>query len=361
MKASALRVPHTAPAPVSARGALACCIAVVSMLAGTAADALEGTLIVANRDGGSISFYDLEAGVEIARVPIGPIIPHEVDVSPDGRLALTAEYGDSEPGRHVVLIDIASARVLARIDLGPDSRPHSVLFLPDGRRAVATMQDSDRLALLDLESRSVVRTFPTGGREGHMVRLSPDGARAYVTSRGAEGTLSVIYLDEDRPPDVIRTGPGAEGLDVTPDGSEIWVANREDESISIVDANSLEITATLEARPYAGRIDIAPNGLAAMPNGRNGVAPVPQMLRVWNVEARTIAAEIPIRDGMPGNGNFGVLIEGETVFVADPGLGTIQAFSLDGSGAREVIAADREGPDGIAWSPIRVDVMTRSD
>ena len=194
-----------------------------------------------------------------------------------------------------------------------------------------------------------------------MVRLSPDGARAYVTSRGAEGTLSVIYLDEDRPPDVIRTGPGAEGLDVTPDGSEIWVANREDESISIVDANSLEITATLEARPFAGRIDIAPNGLAVMPNGRNGVAPVPQMLRVWNVEARSIAAEIPIRDGMPGNGNFGVLIEGETVFVADPGLGTIQAFSLDGSGAREVIAADREGPDGIAWSPIRVDVMTRGD
>lgn len=368
MKSAADRIPGWGRLPfpllslLSLRATSACCAVAVCTLVWASAGALEGTLIVANRDGGSISFYDLEAGVEIARVPIGPAIPHEVHVSPDGRRVLTGEYGgNNNPGRHAVLIDVASASVVARIDLGPDSRPHTVMFLPDGTRAVATMQDSDRLALLDLESGSVVRTFPTGGREGHMVRLSPDGTRAYVTSRGAEGTLSVIYLDEDRPPDVIVTGPGAEGIDVTPDGSEIWVANRDDESISIIDAETLEITATLEARPHAGRIDIAPNGLAAMPNGRNGVPPVPQMLRIWDVATRAVANEVPIRDGLPGNGNFGVLIQGDTAFVADPGLGTIQAFSLDGSGTRETIAAHREGPDGIAWSPIRLDAMTREN
>ena len=131
-------------------------------------------------------------------MPIGPIIPHEVAVSPDGRLALTSEYGpNSNPGRHVILIDVATASIIGRIDLGPNSRPHTARFLPDGQHAVATMQDSDQLALLDLNSMQVVRTYPTGGREGHMVRLSPDGSRAYVTSRGAEGTLSVIFLNEE--------------------------------------------------------------------------------------------------------------------------------------------------------------------
>ena len=337
------------------------CLAAISMLLSTNAAALDGTLLVVNRTGGSVSFYDLVAGVEVARVPIGPSIPHEVAVSPDGRLALTAEYGpNNAPGRRVVVIDVASASVLGRIDLGPMSRPHSVVFLPDGRRAVATMQDSDRLALLDIQARTVIKTFPTGGREGHMVRLSPDGARAYVTSRGAEGTLSVIYLNQDRPPTVIVTGPGAEGLDVAPDG-EIWVANRENESISIIDPNSLEITATLEARPYAGRIDIGTNGLAAMPNGRNAVEPVPQILRIWDVEARTVVGEMAIRDGTPQGGNFGVLIVDDTAFVADPGLGTIQAFMLDGSNQRHVLASGREGPDGIAWSPIRLTVMTSTD
>ncbi|MCZ0953907.1 MAG: hypothetical protein OXJ56_15165, partial [Rhodospirillaceae bacterium] len=104
----------------------------------------DGTLVVANRTGGSISFIDMPTGVEIARVPIGPIIPHEVAVSPDGTKALTGEYGpEDDHGSHIVLIDVATASIDARIDLGPGSRPHTPLFLPDGRHAVATMQESD--------------------------------------------------------------------------------------------------------------------------------------------------------------------------------------------------------------------------
>ena len=326
---------------------------------GAQAQALDGTLIVANRSGGSISFIDLATKIEIARVPVGPVIPHEVDVSPDGRFALTAEYGgDNNRGRHVILMDVASASVVARIDLGPSSRPHAVLFLPDGRRAVATMQDSDQLALIDLEARRVLRRYPTGGREGHMVRLSPDGSRAYVTSRGAEGTLSVVFLDEDTPPVVIETGPGAEGIDVSADGREIWVANRSDESISVVDAESLQVTAVLEARPFAGRIDIGAQGLAIMPNGGGGGDPVPQYLRLIDVAARTVLAEVPIRDGRPQGGNFGVLIHGGLAIVSDPGAGNIQTFSLDGLSDRQVLVANHEAPDGLAWSPVRVAVMS---
>ena len=324
------------------------------------AQALEGTLIVANRSGGSISFIDLPTRTEIARVPVGPVIPHEVAVSPDGTLALTGEYGgDGNRGRHVILMDVASASIVARIDLGPDSRPHSVVFLPDGRRAVATMQDSDRVALLDLEARRVLRTYPTGGREGHMVRVSPDGRRAYVTSRGAEGTLSVIFLDEERPPVVVPTGAGAEGIDVTPDGREVWVANRSDESLSIVDTESFEVTAVLESRPFAGRVEIGPGGLAVMPNGGGGGGPVPQYLRLWDVQSRTMRGEVPIRDGTPQDGNFGVLIHDGRAFVSDPGVGNIQMFSLDGSSGREELVSGHEAPDGLAWSPVRVGVMTR--
>ena len=43
--------------------------------------ALDGTLLVANRAGGSITLFDLTTEVEIARISIGPVIPHEVHVS----------------------------------------------------------------------------------------------------------------------------------------------------------------------------------------------------------------------------------------------------------------------------------------
>ena len=334
----------------------------VSMLLGLLASnamALDGTLIVSNRTGGSISFIDLPTGVEVARVPVGPFIPHEVDVSPDGRLALTSEYGpNGEPGRHVILMDIATATILARIDLGPSSRPHTALFLPDGRRAVATMQDSDQLALIDLEAGRVIRTYPTGGREGHMVRLSPDGSRAYVTSRLGTGTLSVIFLDEERDTVVIETGPGAEGLDVSADGRWVWVANRQERSISVVDSESLEVVAELDSRPYAGRIEMGPDGYAIVPNGGGGGEPVPQYLRLFDVQSRAMITEVPLRDGRPQDGNFGVLIQDGMAFASDPGEGTIQVFELDGLSNREVMIANHEAPDGMAWSPIRLNAMT---
>ena len=68
----------------------------------------------------------------------------------------------------------------------PSSRPHTAVFHPDGRHAVATMQDSDQIAVLDLLTMNVIRTYPTGGREGHMVRLSPDGSRARSRSPNRE-------------------------------------------------------------------------------------------------------------------------------------------------------------------------------
>jgi len=320
----------------------------------------QGTLVVANRAGagGSISLIDLPTGLEIARLPIGPVIPHEVAVSPDGRYAMTGEYGpNSAPGRHVVLIDIVEARIVGRLDLGPNSRPHSIQFHPNGEQAIVTMQDSDQIAVLNLDPLEVVRKYPTGGREGHMVRLSPDASRAYVTSRGAQGTLSVIFLEENRRPVVIDTGRGAEGLSVTPDGREVWVANRQLETISVIDTAKLEVVAEIPSRPYAGRVDIGRNGLAVAPNGGGGGEPVPQFLRMFDVARHTVVGEVPLADS-PGDGNFGVLVQGDSAFVGFPDAGTIRIFNMRNLAEPPVmLATAHEAPDGLAWSPLRVGVM----
>ena len=319
--------------------------------------AQEGTLLVANRVGGSISMIDLATKVEIARLPIGPHVPHEVNVSPDGRWAITTEYGpNSSPGSHLVAIDVVNARIVGRIDLGPESRPHSVLYLPDNRHVVVTMQDSDELALVDTFSLKVLRTYATGGREGHMVRLSPDASRAYVTSRGGEGTLSVIYLDQDRAPTVIATGAGAEGLAVSPDGSQIWVSNRLESTISIVDAESLEVLDKIEARPLAGRIEISAEGRVAVVNGNTGTA-LPQYARLYDLNSREVLREMPLRDGQPGRGNFGILIRGESLYVSDPSANTIKVFDMRSMSEPEVLAIGMAGPDGMDWSPLRMSLL----
>jgi DNA-binding beta-propeller fold protein YncE len=318
-----------------------------------------GTLLVANRStaGGSVSLIDLDTAIEIARLSVGPVIPHEIAVSPDGRFAVTSEYGGNDnPGRHVVVIDVANARITGRIDLGPNSRPHSLAFMPDGRRAVVTMERADRIAVVDIVNLAVLRTYPTGGREGHMVRLSPDGVFAYVTSRGAEGTLSVIALREELPPVVIPTGAGAEGLAVSPDGTEVWVVNRAAATISVVNTGTLEIVATLPARAGAGRAEISAAGRVLVPNG-SSAASAEKFLTVYDLAARRVVVESPMNGGQPGPGAYGIHIVGERAFVADRAARSIALYDLaDLSLVRTIVSAHPD-PDGLAHSPVRVAVM----
>jgi YVTN family beta-propeller protein len=322
-----------------------------------ASDALTGTLLVANRTGGSISLFDVATGVEMARVPIGPAIPHEVAVSPDGRLALTGAYGPNDGhGSHLVIIDVAEGRAVGRIDLPAPSRPHSTVFLPDGRRAVATMEQADQLALVDVIERKVLRTYPTGGREGHMVRLSPEGTKAYVTSRGAEGTLSVIALDKDAPPVVIRTGKGAEGLAVSPDGSEVWVVNRLAETISVVDTKSLAVTATIDVPPDARRAEISREGRVLVPHGGPADAPA-QYLSIYDLRRRTLTDRLARHEGGKGPGGFGILIVGERAFASDRAGRALLSMDLADMKAAGTFASNLDDPDGLAYSPVRLAVL----
>ena len=313
-------------------------------------------MLVANRSGGSISLFDLETNIEIARLGVGPHIPHEIAVSADGRYAATGEYGGNDnPGRHVVVIDVANARITGRVDLGPNSRPHSLAFMPDGRRVVATMERADRIAVVDIVRHAVLSTYPTGGREGHMVRLSPDGAHAYVTSRGAEGTLSVIALREDKPPVVIPTGAGAEGLAVSPDGTEVWVVNRTAGSISVVNTATLTVVATLPAHVGAGRAEISAGGRVLVPNGTSAAA-AEKFLSVYDLASRRRVMELAMGESP---GAYGVHVVAEHAFISDRAARSIAVYDLADLELVRTIAMDHDDPDGLGYSPVRVAVLER--
>ncbi len=320
----------------------------------------EGTLVVANREGGSISFIDLPTGTELARHPIGPRIPHEVAVSPNGRLALSSEYGpNDDAGTTVLVFDVPSARLLGEIDLGSPSRPHSLAFLPNGRHAVVTMERADEIALLDAFDRRVVATFPTGGSDSHMVRVSPDGNTAYATGRGGTGTLSIIDLTGERGTVVIETGAGAEGLAVSPDGSEVWVANRRASSITVVDARRHRVAETIDAPAFVGRVAISPGGRVLVPNGSFGGNAAPQQLTLYDLATRRMTAQHVVRPPGDNTGGFNVHVSGETAFVSDRTSGAIHIYDLDNFPESTQLFAEHDYPDGLGYSPLRMNVMTR--
>ena len=84
--------------PLTSR--LAPCLAALILLGcgGSQRTDLTGTLIVLNKAEASVSLLDAASGGELYKLPTGAG-PHEVAVSPDGRTAVVANYGQTFSGK----------------------------------------------------------------------------------------------------------------------------------------------------------------------------------------------------------------------------------------------------------------------
>jgi len=70
--------------------------------------------------------------------------------------------------------------------------PCGIRFTPDGKTAVVALGRADRIAVIDVASRTVKATIPVGKRVWHLA-LNADGTRAY-TANGLSNDVSVVDL-----------------------------------------------------------------------------------------------------------------------------------------------------------------------
>ena len=104
---------------------------------------------------------------------------------------------------------------------------------------------------------------------------------------------------------MIPTGKGAEGLAVSPDGSEVWVVNRVESTISIVDTRSLTVAATLDVPPDARRAEISAGGRVLVPHGSPPDS-LAQVLSVYDLRRRVLIGRHAMHEGRKGPGGFGI-------------------------------------------------------
>jgi len=220
------------------------------------------TLLVVRKTDDAVDFVDPGSGLRLASVALGRA-PHEVSVSPDGRRAVVSNYGTREqPGSTLSLVDLEQPREIRRIELAPHTRPHGVAWFAPDRIAVTT-EGSKHLLVVEPESGRIVAAIETGQDVSHMVAVSADAKRAYVTNIGS-GTTTALDLGAGRKLADIATGAGSEALALTPDGGELWVAARADGQLAIVDTASLEVTARLPLAGIPIRIALTPDGRTAL-------------------------------------------------------------------------------------------------
>lgn len=320
-----------------------------------------GTLIVLNKSDNTVSLINVATKTVMATIPTGTG-PHEVAVSPNGILAVVANYGTQQaPGSSLTVIDVAAKRVLNTIDLGQYRRPHGVEWLR-GMEIVVTTEANKALLIVDLKAGKVAAAITTDQNVSHMVVLARKTNKAFIANIGS-GSVTVIDLKARRKITDIPTGAGAEGIDISPDQKEVWVTNRAANTVSVIDVSTLKITATLESKDFPIRVKFAPGGKRVLvSNARSGDVAI--FDAATKKEVGRIAMQLKAVEGSTGGerifGQFGqspvpvgILVAPKLshAFVANTNADIVTVIDLRTWQIVGRLTAGKE-PDGLGYSPV---------
>ncbi len=161
--------------------------------------------------------------------------PYNMYFTPDGKYAISV----AEKYRTLVWYDPTTWQEVSRLNLPDCQGVDHGDFTPDGRTAVFSCEFDGRVAVVDIENRSLIRMIDMPTRNTNMgpqdLRIAPDGSKFYIADSDSDG---VWVLDKDLQTVTthIPTGDGAHGLYFSRDGSKLYVTNRHEGSISVLDA-----------------------------------------------------------------------------------------------------------------------------
>ena len=296
-------------------------------------------LLVLLRDASALAIVDPVAGMVLGRVPTVSD-PHEVTASDDGTLAFVASPSDG-----ISVIDLDTQTALRRVEVGPGSEPHDVRFA-DGK-LYFTVEGYKAIGRYDPALDKVEWLLGIGQDGTHMMVLSADRDTIFTANRGSN-TLSIVEEVAAGPPDwrvtsIPADGEFPEGIDLSPDGREVWTATRNDGGISIVDVAAKAVVQRLElGLEDANRLAFTPDGRRVLVSDGQG-----SNLLVLDAAART---EITRFDLAPN----AVLVEpdGSRAYAALRGDNSVAVIDLD---TLEVMGQIPTGPDSgpgcMFWLP----------
>ncbi|HXM39833.1 MAG TPA: cytochrome D1 domain-containing protein [Bryobacteraceae bacterium] len=344
---------------------------VILALAGTVLAQSHSTptpaLLVLSKRDHTLSIVDPSTLQVVARMPSGPD-PHEVEASTDGKLAYISNYGGGAYNT-ITVVDLPAQKTLRAIDLGALRGPHGLDYV-DGK-LYFTAEANKVFGCYDPAAGKVDWIMGTGQDRTHMITVWKDLSRI-VTTNVSSATLSIFEKSaggpgpggpppggppaggppQGGPPPPPRTpqwtqtvvpvGRGSEGFDVAPDGREIWVANAQDGTVSVVDVAAKKVVATLAANVRgANRLKFTPNGKLVVISTLGG-----SDLVVLDAATRREVQRVKL-----GGGAAGIQMDpdGSRAFVASTLSGYVVVVDLKTLTVTGRIDAGKE-PDGLAWA-----------
>ena len=177
-----------------------------------------------------------------------------MDFSADGRyLIASCEFGGA-----VIKVDVEQQKLIGRLPLETHGMPQDVKLSPDGKVFYVADMHADGVHLIDGDKLTEIGFIPTG-KGTHGLYVSRDSKYLYISNRG-EGSISVLDFATRK---VVHKWelPGGGSPDmggVSTDGKVLWLSGRYNAEVYAIDTSD----GKLLARIKVGR---GPHGLCVYP------------------------------------------------------------------------------------------------
>jgi YVTN family beta-propeller protein len=317
---------------------------------------------VADEEGDTVSVLDAASFSKVATIPVGRE-PHNIQVSPDGKLAWVTNNGERRKTEaeqehkgmakreheamtsvgEVWAIDTATDTVVAKVSVG--RHPAHVVLTPDGRLAYVTNGDENTVSVVDTEARKTLANIPVGAYP-HGIRISPDGKQAYVANLKG-GTVSVIDTETGREANQIPVGKGPAQVGFTPDGRLAFASLSQEDKVAVIDPATRKVI----KKVFVGTVPIQ---VYATPDSRllfvanQGTKKSPgRTVSVINLETFEIVKTIET-----GPGAHGVVIsaDGRYAYVTNIYANSVSIIEVKDLKVVATVPVGR-GPNGISLTP----------
>ncbi|MFK8845521.1 YncE family protein [Streptomyces sp. Ac-502] len=166
--------------------------------------------------------------------PVDVHDPYNLYFTPNGKYAVVMASMDKE----LVFRDPKSMEVRKTVPVSCAGVNHAD-FSADGKYFIVSCEFSGELLKVDTERMKVVgqQKLPFRGAMPQDVKMSPDGRTWYVADMMADG-MWVLDGDTFEQPKLMPTGKGTHGLYVSRDSRKMYISNRGEGSVSLLDFKS---------------------------------------------------------------------------------------------------------------------------
>lgn len=195
------------------------------------------TLLVVNQGSNTVSFVDVAAAAEVARVNVGNG-PSSLTVDRTGRKAFVFNTLAST----VSVLDIPSRTVIGTIVT--ESRPILGQFNRQGDRLYVAQAGSPYLVVIDPVSQAVLKRVLVGA--GVSALKSDPATDLLYLGRKGDPTVAVYDPFSLIQSDFLRTGEGASHLAIDGEENNLYVARPEGRSVSVLNLNKRRVIAEID-------------------------------------------------------------------------------------------------------------------